>query len=145
MSHFDSRKKTISTKGNDAAIVADLCKILVRAESHYKTLSKQTDSSQLRRFYYQFAKQQRAFINLAEARLITELSEVSVSASASASELFSCSPENEPDDTIKREKQLLKLIKSRLKEANEQPIRNWLSSMAASVQIGLDEAEQLQL
>lgn len=46
---------------------------------------------------------------------------------------------------IKCEKAILLLIKTLLMEAKQQNLRNMLSSLAASIQIGLDKLEQLKV
>mgnify|MGYP003640642994 CR=1 FL=1 len=49
------------------------------------------------------------------------------------------------DSIIMCEKEILKLIKSLIFASRQQVVRNLLSSLAASIQIGLDKLEQLEV
>lgn len=112
-------------------------------------LLQETESSKIRSVLCQFSVDRRSLIKCIERRLADEQQSLTLE-SVYAAKIANLYNDIESlinsqaivfKDIIENEKRILEFVKWLLIASDAQPIRHWLSSLAASIQIGLDNLE----
>tara|TARA_R110002167_G_scaffold106131_4_gene272505 strand:+ start:846 stop:1322 length:477 start_codon:yes stop_codon:yes gene_type:complete len=133
-----------------------LHEILLETKEYYQKLSSGIQNYQLRHLIAELSKE-RLYLIRSMDRTLTLNPEISIAINKlKLTKTLLCIINNNAEtisnnneyaaltSIIKCEKEILTLVKSMLMEARQQPMRNLLSALAASIQIGLDKLEQLE-
>lgn len=132
--------------------------VLLETKEYYQMASSYVGSYRLRHILVQLIEERLSLIRTLDMALALSPEEINA---IDAPNLYqpilriinddrnkSISSKKEPaifNSIINCEKETLKLVKTLLLRAQQQALRNLLSSLAASIQISLDKLEQLEL
>ncbi|MFV1872715.1 MAG: hypothetical protein ACMZ64_05245 [Oleiphilus sp.] len=143
-------KPTQSKLYKDKDCILFLQTALFETKQQCEQLLEHTETSQLRSVLYHFTLERKSLITCVDQHLENQQDSLileraySKKISALYQEIDNLIYKQTIvfEDIILTEQRILQFVKWLLIASDRQPIRHWLSSLAASIQIGLDKLEQ---